>query len=384
MINLNSLKNFLLATNYFIDNEYLTAYLTLITSPTIDQQKHCEKHHAIPVVVYRYYNGVSAVEARRLADSDPQNCLVTLLYKDHVLVHYLLYFCTVGKIKQAMAKAVVCMVGNLDIEALDLSNFSYLPTKFDKLQQLIDYIYADPTNNFYSPADIEFLKTYYPEKGTTFCAEQLGRDVASIRAKTHSLRLHYNTPQPWSEEELTIIKQHYEDRGPEYCADLLPHRTKNAVANMAKSLGLATRRLWTAEELDFLRVNYAILGGKGCAEALKKSYTAVRTKASDLKLQSATDVWSAEEIKFIKLYYIERGAVYCATHLGRSVDSVRQKACKFHLTTSSTDWNRAEIDFLKRHYVQDGVKFCVDGLPGRTAKAIINQANRLGLRIKTK
>lgn len=376
---INELKNILLDTRYFNDNEYLTAYLSLVDNYSTNAPGYSEKHHVIPAAVYKhYYNCKNVADARKMADTDEKNYTVSLLYKDHVLAHYFLYFCTKGSVKKAMGKAIICMVGNLKIDKLDLSEFRYLPEQFDKIQQLIDHIYADPSNNFYTPCEVEFLKTYYSEKGPQWCAEQLKKQLSSVRAKAHSLRLHHNTPQPWSAEEIVILKQYYENNGPKYCKTLLPNRTESAISSMARTLGLATGRFWTEEEIKFLMDNYSIAGGKKCAELLNRPHSVVRAKAAALKL-SAPGTWQETELSILLKYYATEGVDYCTKLLNRKPQDIRVKACKLGLTVQRRDWLQEEIDFLKQHYERFGTKFCAEALPGRTRGAVAQQAKKLGL-----
>ena len=227
---INELKNILLDTGYFKDNKYLTAYVDLLANYDTPQTGYTERHHVVPASVYRYkYKCDNSLEGRKLADADDKNYTMPLLYKDHILAHYLLYFCAAGPLKHCMARAVVNMVGKLDIEQLDLTEFKYLPDQFEKAQQLIDYIKADPDTDFYTPDEIEFLKLYYKEKGPTFCAEQLGKTYDAIRAKAHCLRLTRDAHKAWTDEEIAVVKQYYEEFGLAYCRNLLLNRTNGSI-----------------------------------------------------------------------------------------------------------------------------------------------------------
>lgn len=329
---INELKNFLLSTGYFKDNEYLSAYLSLINEYSADTIGHSEKHHVIPAAVYKHSYSCNAVDARKIADADEKNYVISLLYKDHVLAHYFLYFCTKGNVKKAMGKAIICMVGNLEIDKLDLSEFKYLPEQFDKIQQLIDHIYSDPNNNFYTPYEVEFLKTYYSEKGSQWCAEQLNKPITSIKAKAHGLRLHLNTFNPWSVEELQVLKQYYQQYGPDYCSNLLSNRDKNSICSTARRLGLQCRRLWSEDEVGFLIENYSRLGGKKCAESLNRPYASVRMKANMLNLTTGNP-WREDELKLLKENY-HKGAAFCKTLINRSEQVIRVKASELGLKTT--------------------------------------------------
>ena len=328
---INELKTFLLNTGYFKDNEYLISYLSLINGYSTNIAGYSERHHVIPVAVYKYCYNCSAAEARKKADIDEKNYMISLLYKDHVLAHYLLYFCTKGNVKKAMSKAVICMLGNLEVDKLDLTAFRCLPEQFDNIQQLIDHIHADPNNNFYTPYEIDFLKTYYGENGPQWCAEQLNKPITSIKAKAHGLRLHLNTFNPWSEEELQILRQYYQQHGPDYCCSLLSNRDKSSICSTARRLGLQCGRLWSDDEVEFLIENYSKLGGKKCAESLNRPYASVRMKANTLNLTTGNP-WREDELKLLKENY-HKGAAFCKTLINRSEQVIRVKASELGLKT---------------------------------------------------
>lgn len=100
------IKKILLKTYLFEDNQYLDKYLLLVTS-SATADNYTEKHHIIPVAVYKIINNYKTrAEAEKIATADKNNILVSLTYRDHCLAHCLLYFCTIGKLKQASARTV--------------------------------------------------------------------------------------------------------------------------------------------------------------------------------------------------------------------------------------------------------------------------------------
>ena len=74
------IKNTLLGTNEFLDNEYLDKYVNLITSNKFTKKEvyKTQRHHIIPRCYYRNNN--------LIVNNEPDN-LVNLLFKDHVLAH---------------------------------------------------------------------------------------------------------------------------------------------------------------------------------------------------------------------------------------------------------------------------------------------------------
>ena len=90
MIAKEQLKDVLLATTLFINNQHLDDYLELIYTNNITEPSkyYCEDHHAIPVAYYKkIYNCKSRAEALQYADADKNNFTSRLLYKDHCKAH---------------------------------------------------------------------------------------------------------------------------------------------------------------------------------------------------------------------------------------------------------------------------------------------------------
>lgn len=62
----------------FVDNEYLTEYLDLVNNSISSPENYCEAHHIIPACFY---------PARFIANQDPNQEIVNLVYKDHIKAH---------------------------------------------------------------------------------------------------------------------------------------------------------------------------------------------------------------------------------------------------------------------------------------------------------
>ena len=85
-----NIKETLLQTKEFIDNEYLDKYIELIehNKNTNYIKFECNRHHIIPRYVFRKKN---------IPIDNSDNNLVNLFYKDHLLAHYYLSACAIGK-----------------------------------------------------------------------------------------------------------------------------------------------------------------------------------------------------------------------------------------------------------------------------------------------
>ena len=101
------IKQSLLNTGYFEDNEYLDKYcdLVIIKSTKQDSLK-TQEHHCIPICYYKLiYNFKKDLDAKKKANLDSNNYIINILYKDHILVHYYLCFCSKPKLKNRLINA---------------------------------------------------------------------------------------------------------------------------------------------------------------------------------------------------------------------------------------------------------------------------------------
>ena len=186
------LKTYLLSLGCFLDNEYLEEYLLLVEQPSsFSETDYTEDHHIIPRSYYKSdYSKTASTED--LALKDPHNRLVKLLYLDHFYAHWLLYNCTIGKLKSSNAKAVLTMSGRTDI-----LNFSK-----DEILQIRNEIKRN-SDFYWLPEEdaklIELYKTGSVEELTTIAAI-LDRTISAVRGRITRLKL---SDRSWTLEEET-------------------------------------------------------------------------------------------------------------------------------------------------------------------------------------
>lgn len=119
----------LLDTGYFIDNEYLDNYITLLhkNKDTQYQRNKTNNHHIIPVSYFKN---------RKIEVDNTENNKVTLLFKDHVLAHFYLYYCSSDKRDiYSNACAIRHLMGFSKQRSID---FNLDLIDFDKLQELYE------------------------------------------------------------------------------------------------------------------------------------------------------------------------------------------------------------------------------------------------------
>lgn len=122
------LKDKLLATGMFIDNEYLDRYITLVdtNNSTQKQRYKTQLHHIIPVCVFQLLSDD--------VDNSDRN-LVNLLYKDHVLAHCLLVLCASTPELQAKMFAAILFILGKDSITRDELKGSLDTIDFDAYQK---------------------------------------------------------------------------------------------------------------------------------------------------------------------------------------------------------------------------------------------------------
>ena len=135
-----NLKQKLLLTNYFIDNQYLDAYINLVSNNPVKKEAFkTQQHHIIPKTYFKHF---------KLAVDNSIDNLVELLYTDHVKAHWLLQKCTIGFLKRNNGYAVRFLVNN--------KNFNtYNPTIDDWI--FLQKLYEDSIIT----VDEQEFKTYY-------------------------------------------------------------------------------------------------------------------------------------------------------------------------------------------------------------------------------
>ena len=96
------LKEKLLLTNVFVDNEYLDKYIDLVTTHGVAKREKysTQKHHILPVAYFKHEN---------LPVDNSASNKVLLTYKDHILAHYYLSFCTQSWLRGKTASAFVIL-----------------------------------------------------------------------------------------------------------------------------------------------------------------------------------------------------------------------------------------------------------------------------------
>ena len=129
---MNILKQKLLQTEIFLDNEYLEKYVILIFNNfnTTFKKACTQRHHILP----KYYYKELGVEV-----DNSKNNIVNLYYKDHVLAHYYLANCSKEPFKSKNVLAIKFILNGKSADELFsdsefLNNLQYL---YEESRQVI-------------------------------------------------------------------------------------------------------------------------------------------------------------------------------------------------------------------------------------------------------
>ena len=264
-----TLKETLLATKCFVDNEYLVQYLNLVNS----SEAGTELHHILPRSYFKDL-GISV-------DNSEQN-LVRLSFADHCKAHWLLYYCTTGKLKKASQASFVLMT-----KAFLKINSMTDPINYNLLQQKWEEFKNDSSTDFFSAEEEQFIIQNYDKLSHKQLALKLNRTVHSICQKATTLGLRTRQLNWWTEEEVQFLIKNNDKLTVKQLAEQLG-KTFSGVMGKRRELGL-TKNLkdyaWTQEDEQWLLENYAKLGRKKCAEILRRRASATQYHASYLGLR---------------------------------------------------------------------------------------------------
>ena len=270
------MKNLLLKTGYFLDNDWLDKYVELLSKQT--NIGYTEKHHFIPVSIYKYlYNCKTRYEAEKLADKDVNNFLVKLSFIDHCKAHLYLYNCTRDEIKHSNEVAFKTMVEDkVKIKNSDLTK--------DEEQLLIDWknkILVD-SNWYWSDQEEQWLKENYQKIGLTNCAKYLNRSIKSTQNKAK--RLNLTEQNNWTADEIAWLKVNRNKYSVQECANKL-NRSKTAIIHYCSKLNIQAVPNWTEEETSWLKIHYKEKTIKECAIYLNKTESSIKNKVNELRLK---------------------------------------------------------------------------------------------------
>lgn len=273
---MKKLKQKLLATGYFIDNQFLDDYLQLVLFSD-NNTFYTEAHHILPRSYFKLVN---------LKCDNSESNLVKLSYFNHCKAHFLLANCTVLQLRHSNILSLRIMTKS------KRAKLEYLnEAELDQVK-----IYNDNNSLFWRPEENAIIIEKYPTMGTACIKYLPDRTKRAIKCQAKKLG----------------IKFDFENS-----------------ANMKR---------YSKEENEFLIKNYAFLGIRKCAEILNRPYQSVKSHAAKtLKIAAVgAPEWSESEITILVKLYPIYGAEALTEYLpGRNALAIRKKAHRLGIK-----WNR--------------------------------------------
>lgn len=193
----DKIKKSLLTYDLFLDNEYLTKYIEfLLNNQIIDSSlDYCNNHHMIPVAYYKIVNNISnSKKARKIANSDVNNIIIKLEYKNHILAHYYLCLCVKEPLLFKMSVAFFKLVNRRWLYTdfnpeTDLEEFNNIYVKY------IDYLRKINSKPLTESAKLKLSNYWSNRKRGPWTEER--KLEASIRIKNdykNNRRKHSHNP----------------------------------------------------------------------------------------------------------------------------------------------------------------------------------------------
>jgi len=120
------LKDYLLNSGVFVNNEYLDKYVCLLVDECTNYEQYkTAKHHIIPKSICKKKN----------IFADSENNIIILSHKNHIIAHFYIAMCVCNEFYFSAANAVSCMFYNYtsghkirlsktDLEDLDVIKYS--------------------------------------------------------------------------------------------------------------------------------------------------------------------------------------------------------------------------------------------------------------------
>ena len=314
------LKKYLLSLGCFIDNGYLDEYLLFIKLPfSFSENESTEKHHIIPRSFYTA--NYSKKSSKDISLDDPNNYLVKLTCADHFYAHWLLYNCTLSKLKASNAKTLIAMSGREEV----------LHFSKEAILEIVKEIKRD-CDYYWSPTDDSILTTLYNEKvSVEVIAEKLNKTPSATKARISRLQL---SDKIWTVEDEIWLISNYNVLGKQKCAEYL-NRSELAIEHKVNKLGISTRN-WTLTDEQWLIENYSTTPLTECEAVLNRSQNSITSKANALGLSKST-FWTPEEDAWLTQARPAADWATCSQHLGRSISSIKQRAFMLGLPNDYRD-----------------------------------------------
>lgn len=272
------MKEKLLATNIFINNNYFEDYLRLLAKSS-SLSTYSEWHHAIPVCYYKERNKITTTKhrhsAERCADADPNNTKVLLNFADHCKAHWLLTKCLIDPYAKMSGSAFLKMVAAITDDLCiarktGLISQGLSADEYESLQKLIEEVKFN-NDRFWKSEEDQWLINNFRNFSVAQCAEHLGRTESAVRNRAVILNLKHIGWLPDMDAQLTDLYIN-QNKTAEECAKIF-NMSKANIVKRCRELGLKKAKQWTKEEDNFIINNDSKLTVAAMAKVLGVSKT---------------------------------------------------------------------------------------------------------------
>jgi hypothetical protein len=208
----------------------------------------------------------------------------------------------------------------------------------------------------YSPAEIIFIKKYYPLYGSRYVGQKLGRSPSSIKDKARRLRVERRKFIDWNKYEIEYLKKWYKKKRPSKIARHLERSTPAIIAR-ARKLGLLVRitRKWNIDEERFLIKNFRKMTYKEMGKQLGRTPRAVGAKANAMLTMRKinTRKWETKEKRLLGRLYGKISVTELAARLNRTTHSVLHQAkVQKKSAKGAPVYSAKEINFILDNYLK--------------------------------
>lgn len=202
---------------------------------------------------------------------------------------------------------------------------------------------------------------------------------------------------PWTPEEVQILKEHANDENAvEEIQKLIPNKTKKSIQQKLKSLGLYnySYTYYSPEEDEIIRNNFVEFNDYKKVQKLIKEKTgkdrnekSIKTRARALGVgeRKIKTSWSEEDVELMKQYFAKNGysndtVSELSKLLNKSEKSIRLKATRVGCTPSKK-FTEEEKRIVLEHW-QEGMGTLRKLIPNRTTNSICKIAKKVGVKIR--
>lgn len=218
-----------------------------------------------------------------------------------------------GEIKKAVAKEKESYLNFDDSEFIDIDTF-FVVEQIVEIKEMFREIEERLQGSRWTEEEIRIMEKYYIELGANKIIQYLpNRTIQEIMVKAAKMNLIRN--KKWTNEEKEIIKKYYPTMGTKI-QDMLPDRTVNSIRRLAWKLGVSINRkekeknsilkidYWRKEEDEILNCYFEDFGYKKVMEMLPNRTRAAIAKRVG-KLGLYYDVSKHRKSKYKNVYYIK-------------------------------------------------------------------------------